>query len=64
MTGSSTSIRIVKISSTTSQPSAVWPVGVCSRRLSLSTRVSTTVLLTQIHRPNIRLLSQPVSPPR
>ncbi len=39
-------------SSTTSQPTAMWPAGVCSARLSDSTRTSTTVLATEIARPN------------
>ena len=38
--------RTVNRSSTTSQPTATWPAGVCSCRLSDSTRISTTVLAT------------------
>ena len=46
-TGSMTSTRTVKRSSTTSQPTAMWPVGVCSSLLSDKTRTSTTVLATE-----------------
>ena len=41
----------VNRSSTTSQPTAMWPVGVCRSLLSASTRISTTVLATEIARP-------------
>ena len=52
--GSSTSSRMVKRSSTTSQPSATCPARVCSRPLSPMTRVSTTVLATEMDMPNTR----------
>ena len=44
--GISTSTSTVNRSSTTSQPTAMCPVGVCSWRLSESTRMRTTVLAT------------------
>ena len=44
--GISTSTSTVNRSSTTSQPTAMCPVGVCSWRLSESTRTRTTVLAT------------------
>ena len=57
--GRSTSSTMVKMSSTTNQPSAVWPEGVCSTRLSSSTRVSTTVLATLKHTPNMAAAAHP-----
>ena len=44
--GSSTRATTVKRSSTTSQPTAICPVGVCRSRLSARMRTSTTVLAT------------------
>ena len=43
---------MVKMSSTISQPIAMWPTGVCRSRLSVRTRVITTVLATDIDTPN------------
>ena len=54
-----TSTRTVKRSSTTSQPTAMWPVGVCRSPLSASTRMSTTVLDTEIASPKTMLADQP-----
>ena len=51
MAGKSTSRRMVKRSSTTSQPRATWPVVVCSALLSERTRVRTTVLATEMAMP-------------
>ena len=51
-TGISTSARTVNRSSTTSQPTAICPVGVCRSLLSDKTRSSTTVLATEIAMPN------------
>ena len=47
------------MSSTTSQPTAMWPVGVCSSLWSESTRTSTTVLATESASPNTRPAVQP-----
>ena len=52
--GSSTNTNTVKMSSTTSQPTATWPACVCRRLLSVSMRKSTTVLATEIARPNTK----------
>ena len=49
--GSSTRTTTVSTSWTTSQPTAMCPAGVCSWRLSDSTRTSTTVLATESDRP-------------
>ena len=56
--GSITSATTVKRSSTTSQPTAMWPVRVCSALLSASTRISTTVLATDSAMPNTMPLDQ------
>ena len=45
--GRSTSMSTVKISSTTSQPTAMVPAAESRRPLSVSTRRSTTVLATE-----------------
>ncbi|GAV34304.1 hypothetical protein ROTAS13_01969 [Roseomonas sp. TAS13] len=50
-TGSSTSATTITRSSTTSQPTAIRPRSVSSRRLSPRARVSTTVLATDRARP-------------
>ena len=52
--GITTSTRTVKRSSTTSQPTAICPAGVCSSRLSESTRMRTTVLATDRPMPKTR----------
>ena len=44
--GSSTSMTTVMRSSTTSHPTAMWPLEVCNSFVSESTRTSTTVLAT------------------
>ena len=44
--GSSTSMTMVRRSSTTSHPMAMWPLEACSSLVSESTRTSTTVLAT------------------
>ena len=56
--GSSTSARTVNRSSTTSQPTAMWPACVCRSLLSASTRISTTVLATARAMPKIRPADQ------
>ncbi len=60
-----TSATTVNRSSTTSQPTAICPVRVCRARLSDSTRMSTTVLATEIAPPNTSEVdhSQPNSRP-
>ena len=58
-TGSSTSTSTVKRSSTSSQPTATCPAGVWSASLSASTRSSTTVLATEIARPNTMPAARP-----
>ena len=58
-TGISTSTITVNRSSTTSQPTAMWPACVCSARASDSTRMSTTVLATERQRPNTIAPAQP-----
>ena len=50
--GMSTNSRMVNRSSTTSHPRATWPLGVWRFWLSSRTRVSTTVLATEIAMPN------------
>ncbi len=45
--GISTRASTVNTSSTTSQPTAMWPVGVCSCPSSLSILTRTTVLATE-----------------
>ena len=57
--GSSTSTSTVKRSSTTSQPTAMWPAGVCRSPWSASTRMSTTVLATERARPKTSPADQP-----
>ena len=57
--GSSTSTRTVNRSSTTSQPTAMWPVGVCRSSLSARTRIRTTVLATEMARPKTMPADQP-----
>ena len=57
--GSSTSATTVNRSSTTSQPTAIWPVGVCRSRLSARTRISTTVLATASAMPKTMPAGQP-----
>ena len=47
-----TSTSTVRRSSTTSQPTAIWPARVCRSRLSDSTRMRTTVLATERPMPN------------
>ena len=58
-TGSSTRTITVNRSSTTSQPTAMWPAGVCSDRESESTRTSTTVLATDSASPKTMAAGQP-----
>jgi hypothetical protein len=50
--GSRTRTMTVRTSSATSQPTAMWPIGVCSCLASASTRTSTTVLATDSANPN------------
>ena len=50
--GSSTRTSTITRSSTTSQPTANWPLTDLSRPLASSARSSTTVLATDRHRPN------------
>ena len=57
--GSSTIARTVKMSSTTSQPTAMCPAGVCSALLSDRTRTTTTVLATASAMPNTVPPAQP-----
>ena len=51
-TGNSTRTTTVNRSSTTSQPTAMCPDGVCRSLLSASTRSNTTVLATEMASPN------------
>ena len=51
MAGSATSTSTVKMSSTISQPTAMWPCVVWSTSLSMSTRIKTTVLATEMAMP-------------
>src|SRR3954471_22767894 len=57
--GRTTSTTTVNKSSTTSQPTAMCPVGVCRSLLSTSTRVSTTVLATETDSPKTAPAAQP-----
>ena len=54
MIGKVTSTMTVKMSSTTSQPTATCPAGVWSASLSERTRIRTTVLATEMASPNTR----------
>ena len=59
MAGSKTSAVTVSRSSTTTQPTAMCPARVCRSRLSERTRISTTVLETEMAPPNTIPVTQP-----